>query len=209
MGVALVLCAGLFLSWRGYTPAPPPASIAAFDVAPPAAPPRPVREVPPGPEQVKRDKSVTRPERIAPEPPQIALPSENTVIAALPSPPTPQPGAPVKETTAPVSTPAPPAPRVSSSRPTWHGLVLGALEKVRRYPRDARFARQQGVPYIRFTMNRRGKVLSAVLERSSGYRSLDQEALALPRRAEPLPPPPDDVPGDPIELLVPVEFFMR
>jgi protein TonB len=88
-------------------------------------------------------------------------------------------------------------------------LVLGALNKVRRYPREARFARQQGVPYIRFTMDREGRIQSVQLDRSSGVRSLDQEALALPRRAQPLPAPPLEVKGVTIELVVPVEFFMR
>jgi protein TonB len=123
--------------------------------------------------------------------------------------PVPDPGPPIKETTAPESKPAPPAPQISTGKPTWEGLVLGALNKVKHYPRDAHFARQQGVPYIRFVMDRDGKLLSARIERSSGVRSLDQEALALPRRAQPLPKPPEDVKGDSIELVVPVEFFLR
>ncbi|MGC4252802.1 MAG: energy transducer TonB [Sphingobium sp.] len=82
------------------------------------------------------------------------------------------------------------------------------MNKAKRYPRDAQRARQQGVPYIRFTMNRDGRVLSSVLERSSGVPSLDREAVSLPRRAQPLPKPPDEVPGDPIELVVPVQFFL-
>ncbi|MDH2132203.1 energy transducer TonB [Sphingobium yanoikuyae] len=86
--------------------------------------------------------------------------------------------------------------------------MLGALNKVKRYPREAAFRRQQGVPYIRFVMNREGKVLSVRLERSSGVRSLDDEALSLPKRASPLPRPPEEVKGDSIELVVPVEFFM-
>ena len=75
--------------------------------------------------------------------------------------------------------------------------------------REATFRRQQGVPYIRFVMDREGKVLSVRLERSSGYRPLDDEAVALPKRAQPLPKPPEDVKGETVELVVPVEFFMR
>lgn len=119
------------------------------------------------------------------------------------------PGPPVEKTTAPESKPLPPATQASDAKPTWEGLVLGALNKVKRYPTEASFGRQQGVPYIRFVMNREGKVLSVRLERSSGYRSLDQEAVSLPKRAQPLPKPPEDVKGETIELVVPVEFFMR
>ncbi|WP_395396602.1 TonB family protein [Novosphingobium sp. BL-8A] len=209
-GVGLAILAGLFLTWQTYTAAPPPATLTAVNVAPPAAPPEPVREVPPGPEQVKKDKPVPQPDQPAIETPKIVLPSTNIVAAAPPALPTPpDPGPPIKETTAPVSKPAPPAPQMSSGKPTWQGMVLAALDKVKRYPRDAHFARQQGVPYIRFTMDRQGKILSVSLERSSGIRSLDQEALALPKRAQPLPKPPEDVKGESIELVVPVEFFMR
>ncbi|MFT3967795.1 MAG: energy transducer TonB [Sphingobium sp.] len=87
--------------------------------------------------------------------------------------------------------------------------MLGALDKVKRYPREASFRRQQGVPYIRFVMDRQGRLLSVRLERSCGFRSLDEEAVSLPRRAQPLPKPPEEVKGDTIELVVPVEFFMR
>lgn len=209
-GVGLAILAGLLLTWQTYTAPPPQATLTAFNVAPPAAPPEPFREVPPGPEQVKKEKPVPQPDRPEIETPKIVLPSANIVTAAPPAPVAPpDPGPPIKETTAPVSKPAPPAPQMSSGKPTWQGLVLGALDKVKRYPRDARFARQQGVPYIRFTMDRQGKVLSVTLAQSSGFRSLDQEALSLPKRAQPLPAPPNDVKGETIELVVPVEFFMH
>jgi protein TonB len=68
---------------------------------------------------------------------------------------------------------------------------------------------QQGVPWVRFTMNRQGKVLNAELYRASGHTALDREVVALVKRAEPLPPPPDDVTGDPLTMAVPVAFFIR
>ncbi|MET0249500.1 MAG: TonB family protein [Sphingobium sp.] len=205
--IMLLVLAGAMLTWRTYS-APQPATLSTFDVAPPAAPPEPPSEVAPGPEQVQKDEPQPEPDRATIEPPKIELPSPKVLPVAVATP-APNPARPVEKTTAPETKPVPPAPQVSSGKPTWEGLVLGALNKVKRYPRDAHFARQQGVPYIRFVMNREGKILSVRIERSSGHRSLDQEALALPKRAQPLPKPPEDVPGDTIELVVPVEFFMR
>ena len=51
--------------------------------------------------------------------------------------------------------------------------------------------------------------LTLQLERPSGFPDLDREAVALPKRAQPLPKPPDDRPGATLELVVPVEFFLR
>ncbi len=60
-----------------------------------------------------------------------------------------------------------------------------------------------------FEMDRAGHIHAAALRQSSGYRALDNEARALVRRAEPLPPPPPEITGDRIRLVVPVQFFLR
>ncbi|WP_082825950.1 TonB family protein [Croceicoccus estronivorus] len=182
-------------------------TLTVFDVGKPAAPPEPETEIPPGPEQIKKEKPLPEPARPKIEPPEIRI-SRSTPITLPDIKPVPDPGPPVERTTAPESKPAPPAPQVSDAKPTWQGQVLAALNKAKRYPREASFRRQQGVPWIRFVIDREGRVLSTTLERSSGVRSLDEEALRLPKRAQPLPKPPTDVPGDTIELVVPVEFFM-
>ena len=86
---------------------------------------------------------------------------------------------------------------------------MGRLERFKRYPNSAQVRRQQGVVYLRFAMDRRGKVVSAAIEQSSGFDALDQETLALIHRAEPLPPPPPELTGDPVELVVPIQFFLK
>lgn len=205
--IALLILGGTLITWRSYGAAPAQRALTIFDVAPPAAPPEPQTEIPPGPEQVEQEN--TRfPERPEIEPPEIQMPSHNPIALPIPQP-VPDPGPPVKDTTAPESRPAPPARQMSDAKPTWEGAVLAALNKKKRYPREASFRRQQGVPWIRFVLDREGKLLSSTLERSSGFRALDEEALSLPKRAQPLPKPPDEVKGDTIELVVPVEFFLR
>ncbi|WP_335308609.1 energy transducer TonB family protein [Sphingomonas phyllosphaerae] len=213
-GIGVVSCIVLLIAgvtlftWTQYQAVTPPSTLSVFDVAPPAAPPEPVREVPPGPEKDHKERQTPVPDVARIEPPLVHVPGikpPQVVVAE----PVPDPGPPVKETTAPEIKPAPPAPQVSISKPTWEGLVLGALNRVKRYPRDASFRRQQGMPYIRFVMDRDGRIVSSRLESSSGIRSLDNEAVSLPKRAQPLPKPPAELTGDRIELVVPVEFFMR
>jgi protein TonB len=199
-----------FVTFTYIAPSKAPSALAVFDVRPPASPP----ETPP------KEKEAPRPvqKKEKPPEPQPARPVEPTKIAispvtvpipvAVPRPADPGPREP--ETAAPKTLPAPPAPQVASNAAdTWEGRVLSQLMKNRRYPSWAMSRREQGIPYVRILMNREGKVLSVRLERSSGFPELDREAVALPKRASPLPKPPDDKPGDPLELVVPVEFFVR
>lgn len=206
--IALAILGGTLLTWHVQTKAPAPATLSVFEVTPPAAPPLPDSDIPPGPKEVERDRRLPAPETSKVDPPEIQIRNDNPVVLPLPEF-APEPAPRVEKTTAPEAKPLPPAPRASTAKPTWEGLVLGALNKVKRYPRYAQSQGQQGTPWIRFTMNREGKVLSVRLERSSGARALDEEALALPKRAQPLPKPPEDVAGDLLELVVPVEFFLQ
>jgi len=91
----------------------------------------------------------------------------------------------------------------------WQGLLLADLEAHKRYPPEARESGEQGVVYLRFAMDRRGKVLSFRLEKSSGFDDLDQETLDLIQRSQPLPPPPPTITGSIIELVVPVQFQLQ
>jgi protein TonB len=62
---------------------------------------------------------------------------------------------------------------------------------------------------VRFTMDRHGRVLAARIERSANAASLDQEGLDLLQRAQPLPALPSDQPGETLELIVPIQFFLK
>ncbi len=179
------------------------------ELLPLAAPPEPVREVPEGKVQEERRASKLA-EPVRPEPPKVIVPHLLTQ-PTTPSPPVePAPNAePVPETTAPKSTPAPPAPRMSSNAPaSCEARLLAHLEKYRRYPASAKARREQGVAYVRFRMNRAGRVLDAALLRSSGNAALDRAALETIRRAQPLPAIPEDR-ADELQLSVPVEFTVR
>lgn len=191
---------------------PPPAPIM-LELAPvPQAPPQPPSEMPPRPKQIqskaKPPEPAPPPEKPDPAPQteaEVALPEPEP----LPPPPEPDPEPRADVPSAPSSVQAQPSDRLASARETWQGALLAHLERHRRYPYSAQRRRQEGVSYLRFSMNRQGAVVSAMLERTSGHEVLDAEVMALIERAQPLPPPPDEVAGDPIELIVPVEFFLR
>ncbi|PKU24006.1 energy transducer TonB [Telmatospirillum siberiense] len=200
------------------TEPPPPPSAMMIDMAPlptpPAAPPpapkppepKPVRPIekaiePPARKPPAPVARVKPPTAVVPPPvvePAVALPAETAPRETRPAPA--QPSATAE---APAQTPS------GNAKPTWQGLLLAHLERYKRYPASARARRQEGVATVRFVMDRSGAVLSAKLERSSGSVALDEEGIDLLERAQPLPAPPVDIPGEHIELVVPVQFFLR
>ncbi|MCE2563732.1 TonB family protein [Komagataeibacter sp. FNDCF1] len=217
-------------------PEPPPAAIA-IDMAPePVSTPTPSTDAPVGPRQTlsipdpapAEPPKITAPPSPAPNPPVPVPGPEKPRKVVKPHKPVPQLKKPVPDRTPPAeATTAPPssdarlAPAQAAPAPgspsahaahdplTWQGALLAQLEKFKRYPIAAMSDRQEGVPTVTFSMDRAGRVLSVRLASSSGHLMLDQEAIALPKRAQPLPVPPDSVPGDPITLTVPVEFYLH
>lgn len=210
--------------------APPPVPMP--DIPLPEPPPEPVFE-PPEPEPVVEPEPIPEVEPPPPVPAEVALPDPpkpkpkpkeppkpqppkvtppKPRIEARPAPTPPQPAttaAPSAPAAASSTSPAPAVARTNTAVPTWQGLVLGHLERHKRYPRSAQLRRQQGVPQVRIVINARGTVLSAKLEKSSGIASLDEETVELAMRASPLPSPPPDMAQDHIELVVPVQFTLR
>lgn len=208
--IACLLAAGFLITISiRFVKVAPPAALTVIDLKRLASPTETPPEEKEAPKPVEKKEKPPEPVQAVPVKPTILPISPETapLLAEI------KPAAPASkepETAAPRTTPAPPAPQVSrNGSDTWESRVLAQLSKYRRYPRVAMLQHKQGVPWIRFVMNREGKVLSVQLERSSGIPDLDREAVTLPKRAQPLPAPPDSKPGNPLELVVPVEFFLR
>ena len=88
----------------------------------------------------------------------------------------------------------------------WAGLVNEHLKKHRKYPRAAKRRNQEGVPEVSFTMDRNGYILDVTLLKSSGYESLDEEAITMFQRAEPLPPLPRSSPDAAVTRSLAITF---
>lgn len=162
--------------------------------------PEPLPEPPPQPAEVSLPTSATPPK------PRREIASEHPPASASTAPPS--------QDTAPVEVAAAPddgalSKAAATARMSFQQSLLVHLERHKRYPRAAQMRRQQGLPYVRFIMDREGTVLTASLEQGSGHTLLDEEALALLARAQPLPRLPDDIVASTLEVVVPVEFFLR
>lgn len=165
-----------------------------------AVQPRPAPRIPsPG----QPHSTIAAPQPIIPTTAAPALARPDPAPSASESPPSPP------TVTATVETSAPVADASGKERDSWEGRVLAALERQKRYPAASRGRREHGVVAVRFRLNRTGRVLSASIALGSGFASLDREALATLARADPLPQFPHDMPGETLELVVPVEFVLR
>ncbi|WP_439816018.1 TonB family protein [Zavarzinia sp. CC-PAN008] len=164
-------------------------------VAKPVARPRPPRP---------RVVEAPRPPR--PEPPP---PVTRSVTPAPPTPAPPAPASPVApvQAAAPAAPPAPPVP--PNARPNFAGMLVAHLKRHQRYPRQAQRRREEGKPQVRIVMSADGSVVSVNLVQSSGHESLDEEAVALVRRAEPLPAIPPELNQSQLDVVVPISFDLH
>jgi protein TonB len=78
-----------------------------------------------------------------------------------------------------------------------------------RYPAEAARARTTGTVYVRFTIDKIGRLSALAVEIGSGQPVLDSYALALMQEAAPLPPIPDRMHLDKLTALFPIVFMLK
>jgi len=154
--------------------------------APAPTPPEPEKK----PEEKPEEKKPEEPKKVSKPKPK---PKSASQVASAPKP---TEAARAKVNAAPSSGTA-----SAASIATWRGTVVAHLNRLKRAPGGRR-----GVTTIAFTIDRNGRVLSARIARSSGNAPLDREAVAMVRRASPVPPPPANIRGNSILLSVPVSI---
>jgi periplasmic protein TonB len=146
------------------------------------------------------DKQV---EQVVPPPPQqqadVTLPTEQKQVEK----PKEEVAPPVPETRAP-----PPTPKVAqftqAASNAYDALILGHLQRFKRYPSAARGA--VGTVTVRFTLNRAGEVTKSEVTKSSGNSVLDREAIEILHRANPFPPFPAAKSGTDDFYIAPIKF---
>jgi protein TonB len=62
---------------------------------------------------------------------------------------------------------------------------------------------------VRFKVDRSGQVIASEVVKSSGSELLDEEALALLKRASPLPAPPGAIAEEMLDNVLPIYFGMK
>jgi protein TonB len=152
------------------------------------------------PKDIKRDQTAQ---------PKLVKPVTNKPQKrALNAPTTKQQTALAREAATPQA-PALSTPSNSNALPNWKSQIMGILERNKRYPPEAEARQEHGISNLAFSLNRQGHVISAHIAASSGSSALDAETLSLVHRAQPFPPPPPEVGGAQISLVVPIRYTSR
>jgi periplasmic protein TonB len=88
---------------------------------------------------------------------------------------------------------------------SWEKRLMNHLNRFK----GANSRRVQGEVLVRFRLDRSGRVMSSDIEKSSGSRVLDEEALAILKRASPFPAPPDEIADPFLESFLPIRFGIK
>ena len=160
---------------------------------PPEVAPAPDPEVaiaPPPPQEVKEEMPPPQEARVA------AIATAPQVIAEqiAETPAAPRPGA--------------PNPYDSNEARTWRAQIFAVIQRNKRYPASARARGEKGVTKVAFTLDRQGRLVESHVTSSSGMAALDEETLALLRRA-PFPPMPGVLPDDRVTFTMPLKYDLK
>jgi TonB family protein len=90
------------------------------------------------------------------------------------------------------------------ARVTWQKRLIAHLDKHKRYPSDRSMKGAEMV--VGIVLDRMGRVLSTSIITGSGDASFDDAALAMMRRADPVPAPPPLVADAGLSFTLPVMF---
>lgn len=220
LGLSILLHASLFAltSWqRQNGPISLPPIFATIRLIA-ATEPGPVAEPAPAPAAVpqKARQDAIRTERPAPRATQTAGPANVPAPApASTSTMASESLAPAAAASAPTAEAARPSPAVAPQRPQSEVLDgyrqrLGELfARHQEYPRVAAMRGWEGEVRLRLKVARKGNLLGVAVDRSSGFDVLDQHALAMLEHLGALPPLPDALESNEIQVVVPVNYKLK
>jgi protein TonB len=87
----------------------------------------------------------------------------------------------------------------------YRARLLAHIQPFRRYPDQAEVLDAKGVTQLIFMVDQDGKVMGVWVKSSSGFETLDNEAMATVLRAQPMPHVPHGLPS-PLTVQLPVSF---
>ncbi len=163
--------------------------------------PKPIPKITPKPQPVVENKvsPVTLPEEPPPPPVVTAAPKAEAkpTVVAQPTPPEPPKQVTVNQD------------EIDNSRNQYGSLLSREIAKYKQYPKIAQMRGWQGDVAVDIQIDGNGNVLATKIHTSSGFESLDKQALEMVKKASPFPMPPAALRAKPFNVLVPVSFRLE
>jgi protein TonB len=201
--------------------APPPSAEPTREKDPVPAPALPVVRLEPAPVVEPRAKPQPEPKSQPRPKSQPAMQPESPPAAAQPdSPPAAATQGATGQGTNTASATAGTTPGGTDARPAapawapsarvrYEQLLFAWMERHKQYPLLAQRRGIEGEGSVRVRIDRSGRVLERTVTRSTGEKILDQAALDMVRRANPLPAVPPAYGGDTFEFNFPIRYRLH
>ena len=92
---------------------------------------------------------------------------------------------------------------------SYSTTVTKAISKQKKYPRIAQMRGWQGEIIAILEIDGQGNLLTSKIEKTSGFKILDKEVIAMIKRATPLPAPPMELKSKILKINVPISFKLQ
>jgi len=172
----------------------------------PAAIPPAARQLPPRRES-RSARSVV--EAAAPAVTSNQPVAEVAAPSALPATPNTAPQTATQATAQPAAEPSVSARSQSSLLAAYRQSLTEIFAGQQQYPRVAAMRGWEGEVRLHLRVARKGNLIAVKLDHSSGFDVLDQHALAMLEQLATLPPLPDGLEANEIQVVVPVNYKLK
>lgn len=97
---------------------------------------------------------------------------------------------------------------IKGNAKNYFSTLMAWLNQHKEYPAELKKDKKQGIVVLQFSINQQGDVLQPKVKKSSGHPQLDQAALDMLAKANPLPPIPDSMQRESLTLAIPIEYSL-
>lgn len=97
---------------------------------------------------------------------------------------------------------------VSNIPPGYLSKIVAKIQRYKRYPKESKKLKQEGTSYLKFTINKSGKITQSLIKKSSGYSLLDESTLNILKRVKYFPRFERSIKQQEITLVIPIEYTL-